>query len=363
MRLRSTLTALALLAVACSSSTTAGGSGPDITEVPGLFATAFCAKFEECAGPVADLFLGGTDCEGSFGATLSDATLPLWQAAIERGTLVYDGRQADECLAAVEAGSCGLSERDQPECAALLEGAVAAGSPCTVEAECAGAAYCAFDGSCPGTCVARGSAGAACNDDAHCVSGLSCQANTGRCQANGGPGAACEGTSAPGCALPAICLGQDEEAGTPGTCTLLSDALSAPVGSACDPQAGRLCEVGAACVLDSFDVATMTLGWLCVAPSSPDGPCKLGIPDPCPRGQYCDADPEATGRLDGSCVDLPAAGEPCAESLGGNCAEGLVCRGDGTCGSIQRLGGSCTNGSQCASGSCDGSLCVVPECG
>jgi hypothetical protein len=157
-------------------------------------------------------------------------------------------------------------------------------------------------------------------------------------------------------------LGDDADTGMTGTCRPLSEALSAAVGETCDPGAGTLCVDGAFCALQSFDSVTMALGWTCVAAYAAGAPCKLAVPDACPSGQICDAEPATPGSFDGACVALPTAGPACRAASGSECAPGLVCDG-GSCAAIGRLGVTCMTDEACASGKCTGGVCVAPSCG
>jgi len=332
-----------------------------IEEVPARFSSAICAQFETCAGPFSDLFLGGSDCTELFTQSTQDGVLPLWQAAIADGTLVYDGTQLDACISALTASGCGsLAQRDLDVCDQVFQGQVAPGGSCHIEAECEGTRFCQAT-SCPGACTDRKAEGTACTDDSECVSGLNCDGDLSTCERPRDAGESCGGGTLPDCALPSVCLGDDPDTSMTGTCRPLSEALTAAVGETCDPGAGVLCVDGAFCALVNFDPATMALSWSCVAPYATGAACQLAVPDACPSGQICDADPATTGSFDGSCGALPTAGQACRAS-GVECAPGLVCDG-GTCAIIGRLGASCTTDEACASGKCTGSLCVAPSCG
>ncbi|NOY93657.1 MAG: hypothetical protein GXP55_20925 [Deltaproteobacteria bacterium] len=349
-----------LLITACSKSSTAT---PPLDQVPARFANDICDRFESCVGPLVDLFLSGADCRQTFTQSAEDNLLPLWQAAVTDGSLIYDGAQLDACLTALTGSSCGsLNQRDLAPCDQVFQGQIPVGGSCNVEAQCQGARYCDSSSTCPGTCTDRKDEGAACTDDAECISGLTCDGDPGTCQRPRNAGESCGGGSLPGCGLPTVCMGDDAEAGTPGTCRSLSDALTAAVGESCDPGAGTLCVEGASCALVSYDPATMDLTWTCVAAYAAGADCSLAVPDACPSGQVCSANP-AGGTFSGSCTPLPTASEACRTGSGGpQCAPGLVCDG-GSCAVIGRLGEGCVTDKGCASGKCTGNLCVAPVCG
>jgi len=361
LRLSSRSAALfALLSIAaCSSSSTAT---VPLEDVPARFADGLCSQLEACAGPFADLYLQGADCRQTFTRSTQDSVLPLWQAAIANGTLVYDGHQLDACLTALTDTSCGsLAQRDLDVCDQVFQGQVPAGGSCHVEAECEGARYCQTT-TCPGSCTNRKAQGTACTDDSECVSGLNCDGDLGTCERPRDAGESCGGGTLPSCGLPSLCLGANADTGTTGTCRPISEALTAAVGETCDPGAGTLCVDGVSCALVAYDTTTSALSWSCVAGYAAGAACKLALPDACPDGQICDADPARTGSLDGTCVPLPTAGQPCRSVAGSQCASGLVCD-DTTCVTPGRLGATCVTSAGCASGMCTAGLCVAPTCG
>jgi hypothetical protein len=342
------------IACACDDGGGGGGPGPELSELPAVYADTVCGQLLACYGDVAAIMgVTATDCETALVAQLEDSVLPVWEAADEAGTIEYDADRVQGCLDAIEAASCQVMSNRIPEgCDAIFNGTVEPGGPCRNDVECAGEAYCR-GADCPGLCVARVEAGGACTDSGECVSGLTCQDET--CALPAAEGEACEGGN-PECAEGYLCAGADGE--TPGTCRSFGDFELVGDGESCLPDEGVLCQAGLSCVLDQLVPPTMT----CVAESASGGACRAGTPDPCPDGQLCTADPLG-GEIDGTCVPEPGDGEPCVGGvLGTRCAAGLRCDGDDICRSLERLGEPCASSGQCYSGLCEGGACASPEC-
>lgn len=338
----------------CDDGGGGGGPGPELSELPALYADTICGQLLACYGDVAEVMgVTAADCESALVAQLEDGVLPLWEDAAEAGSIAYDADAVDGCLDAIEAAACQVvSDRTPDACDAIFNGSVEPGGPCRSDVECAGEAYCRGD-DCPGLCVARVEAGGACTDSGECVSGLTCQDTV--CAAPAGAGEACEGGN-PDCAEGSLCVGSDGE--TPGTCQSLGDMELVGEGEPCLPDDGVLCQAGLSCVLEQLVPATMT----CVAESPSGGACRAGSPDPCPAGELCTADPLG-GVLEGDCVPEPGDGDPCVGGvLGTRCAAGLRCDEDEICRSLERLGGACASSGQCYSGLCEGGVCASPDC-
>lgn len=350
---------VALLGVGCGGDDDDDASIP-LEDLPDQVADVYCGAIVPCLGALQDLFLNGSDCHETFAAQFADQELPRWQAAIEAGTLVYHGDKAQACLDAFAAAGCDIpSTRTPPACEAALEGQVALGGECNATLECAGSAYCKFDAACPGACTALEAAGGACDGDGDCADGLACRGST--CEAPAAEGDSCGGPDGPECTLGLICLGADAD--TTGVCQPIEEVLVGGDGDDCDPLGGGpLCQDGLSCVLDSLTPGTLQPIWKCAGSVGSGEACKAGFPDQCPDAEMCDADPQA-GDIEGTCVSLPDAGEPCAPALlGAGCAPGLSCVED-TCTELARIGGACTVDDGCYSGTCDGDTCAAPpEC-
>lgn len=320
-------------------------------------ATILCDALDECYGPtVAELFAGGPlGCMGTFEASFRNQTLPAYRAAIDDGTLVYDGARVADCEAALREVGCGLTvTRFQDLCEGALGGTLAAGAACSIDEECMGDSFCDHTGgACPGTCQARGAAGAACIDDAGCLSGLVCSAGT--CRAPGGAGASCEGATNVRCGAGTICLGSDAATMRAGTCRTVDEAFAAALGASCSPD-GQLCDEGFSCSLDTVTAGVPS--FVCVAPAASGGACRIAIPDACPAGEYCAGVDAAVADFDGTCAPAPGAGEACGGVLS-RCAPGTRCVA-GTCLAALENGAACASAAECFSGLCDGGVCVPP---
>lgn len=336
-----------------------GGGGPTLDEFGSRNASTICEALIGCYGAdIVELFVG-PDCQRTFLSLWDQAQRPRLEEAIARGSVTYDASRADACLAAVAAAGCGAIDRPSlPDCEAALAGTIAPGGACSIDEECMGDSYCRTDAACPGTCQARVASGSACTSDAACQAGLRCAGGT--CQAPARAGAACEGPTMIQCAGGLLCLGASAGgAGMParaGACRAIDAVRSAALGDLCDPQSseGPLCMAGLSCALTGVSGGTMPV-FECESEASSGGPCHLGVPDPCPTGEFCDGVMPFMGDFDGTCTALPGSGEPCQ---GGRCAEGLRCNAASTCTPVSDVGGACSEGADCYSGSCEGGTCV-----
>ena len=336
----------------------AGGGGREFEELPPLVAESLCTEVEACLDPgsLATLF-GADGCVERLTAQIDDSDFVYLQDAIEAGRIEYDGRRIDACLAQISGIGCGFATTrvfDDAACRSAFGGSAQEGDDCTVDAECTGAAFCDLD-SCPGTCTARLSAGDPCQEDDQCEDGLSC-GDEGTCSAPVAAGDPCGGGVAGSCAPGLFCVGEDEDAGTSGTCRDVDELFRADLGDDCDFDRGELCAEGLSCVVMELGAdGTLRLG--CVEPSESGAACSFGVPSPCPGGEYCDAN-IAAGMVDGTCQPLPGAGERCVVLTGSQaCEPGLVCEVDGRCHPVNRLGQPCASDQGCASG-----LCVAGNC-
>jgi hypothetical protein len=299
------------------------------------------------------------------GQQLTDQDLPLWQAGVDAGTIIYHSDKVGPCRDALAAASCDALGSDAlpAACDGVFEGTVAPAGACALNEECSGDAYCNQDAACPGACTARVGAGAACTQDQACQAGMVC-GDGGTCATPVGLGATCGGPGGADCAGDtSVCLDATDTAS--GTCQTLAAAFRIARGDACDPDKNDFCVAGSVCSLTDFNVATSALTWICKEPSASGASCNLSFPDACPASEYCDADPETTMSFDGTCQTLPAAGMACRPGGGGDvgkaCAPGLSCDGE-LCVAPGRLGAACTNERACVSGSCESGICVAPTC-
>lgn len=294
-----------LLACGGSSEDGGGGSGggapntPTVTGLAPLLAQVYCDSMKQCIGPAYAIFFEGVDCQTRFSTQMVDGSLEATEDAVVKGTVVYNSAKVQECLDAIEAMGCSLfSSRLAGVCEQVLEGKVVAGGECTLNAECAGDLYCKVDAACPGKCGPREGEGGACKEDDACQSGLNCNKVKGLCEKQGGTGDAC-GLTNPSCAITHVCVGADEAKKTAGTCKPMAEVFSAKAGAACNLMQGPYCEAGQSCVVKTV----VPLAMECQGEIKADGACKLGAPDQCEIGFFCDGTDATKGDVDGTCTE------------------------------------------------------------
>lgn len=351
--------AVVLLATVCACSESKTPPPPasvPIGELPAAYATAICDAADACLGPLLPIFLAAGDCETPYRALVANTVLPMFEAAIARGTLVYDPARVSACLDAVASGGCDtLAGGMLPAaCEDALQGTVALGGACDIDAECVDDAACVQGAACPGTCTARGGPGRSCARNDECQRGFICDSTT--CTAAPTEGQACKGPSAPDCRIGLICVGGNDT--RQGTCRTQEAVFTAGEGAACDLQAGPWCQEGLSCVVDSIAMPGGAM-LLCARPVASGAACKGGIPDQCPVGEYCTA-ALAMGMNEGTCAPLPVGGEPCATRIvGPQCAAAHACVA-GICRPLQANGGACESPADCYSGICTAGVCAAP---
>lgn len=346
-------------AVACGGSESggfaaAGGEGPGtglpLAELPSAYGAAICKAYASCYGDLYAIFRPGEDCATNTSAQLAEelATLPH---AVDAGRVGYDPAKAQACIDEVAAGDCAtLSERASATCQAALTGSVTEDGDCELNEECQKDLYCKIGDECPGKCSPLEAVGRACTADGQCMSGLKCGA-TGLCVAPAQPGGACN-QGEPGCSEGYVCLGENAEAATPGECIAVADAFAGEAGDACSLTS--LCKTELSCEIESVS----PLGGTCVEHVAADASCHVAVPDECPAEQFCKlgVNPLAGG----VCTVRPAAGEPCAQGLGGAalCAAYARCDG-GVCRELAAAGEGCSENATCHSGRCENGACVA----
>lgn len=362
------LTALLPVAlfVACggSSDFTEGdgdnGDSVALADLPGEFAAAQCTLFERCLEPVIHIFFSLEECGTLYERAALDSGLRDLEAAVEAGTVKYDGKKAAKCLDIIANRNCAdMHQRTIEECEAALAGTVAAGGDCELDAECSGSMICEIADQCPGTCVERYGAGEVCAENDECADGLVCSNATMRCIAPVGDGEACGGGIEPDCDGGFLCVGEDEGNAQPGTCTPLDEVVQHGVGEPCSPSVGELCEEGLSCVLES-----LLLTFTCKSIPASGGECGIGFPEHCPAGEYCplgDADFQNDDFVS-NCVPLPQVGEACAvRPVASQPACEAYARCDtptGMCLGLRGLGESCSSNDLCYSGNCENGGCA-----
>lgn len=356
--LRHCVVGFAIVTLSACSSSADSPNGPALEDVGPLYAEALCTPLNQCLGPFADLFLGGEDCATNFGLSFEDSVLPEAQASIEAGRTIYHSEKVNGCLEALETRGCdSLGDMAPQACEDVFEGTVAAGGDCATDIECAGDAFCGFEGAaCPGTCTTRSLEDGDCNDDDDCSGALVCHNNS--CTVAPGDGDACEGTDGMDCRAGYVCIGSNDTAS--GTCKAVASLASRAEGESCDFDTPTLCMAGLSCVADSVDNGQPQ--FVCRAIASAGQACKVGLPSPCEAGYYCDADTDNM-EFTGNCVASPTAGEPC-QDIGFDqtaCAAGLVCL-NGECTARKRLDATCSSDAECYSGACVVGKCKTDIC-
>ncbi len=328
--------------------TTTGGGGEVPASVASDVAAAACDLFVGCFGDLASTFFPSGNCVDSLTRRFEQEFIPMWQLAIDKGTVTYEHATLTACIGVFKNTGCDSLPDFNTACDDALIGHVAAGGECENTIECAGTAFCDVDTACPGVCTDRVDEGAACDLDVECAVGLMCAQNT--CATPLGAGDACGGEGAADCTLGLLCKAAGF--GQPGICTPIEDLPTAGNGQACDLGKLELCDSGLSCVLQS------DLSSKCQSKYAKGASCAFGVPDPCSQGEFCTSTFE---NPDGKCTPLPGDGEPCGEGgLGGGlCGDGLTCAEE-TCEPFRDLGGQCKVSAQCYSGSCADSVCVAP---
>lgn len=356
------LSALALALSGCPSDPAVPENVP-LADLATTITPTVCDIYTECGGYVVELLFGaGVTCDSTLTARFDDGELPHYEAAVAAGTIIYHGDLVDDCVAQLNAAGCSFGNPFEV-CEAIFEGTVADGGACELSEECAGDAYCAIAGACPGTCQARVASGATCTSDAACTGGLDCVGGT--CRAPAGAGAACEGTTGVTCSgVGLTCIGS--EGTTAGVCTDWDDVFMGALGEVCDAPNQDLCDEGLSCAFEGVGAGGPT--FRCVARVAAGAECTIALPDECPADQYCAGTDIASGDTMGTCSPLPTAGAACTPALPiPRCANGFFCSADGagaaTCEALGRNGASCTRDGTCASGACVGGTCAPGEPG
>lgn len=354
------------------------GAGDLMRDFCGPLAALVCGSAETCGcgAVVPGGVLDRAGCEAQWSARCLEA----WQPFVSAGARI-DPTRATACIDAIEAGTpaCGRPDGTLPfaVCAPFAIEDAAIGEACMTPYCAGGMGVCA-----EGRCVARGEAGATCNDMFSCATGLVCGLS-GTCTALRAAGGACiddvecapplhctvAGTCAEladeggACADPIDCaVGLRCEGGTctagPSSCTTTDDC-----GNRAECGGPRVCSArlgaGSACSDDRDCEAALYCGeaGTCIARPTAGAPCARGTL--CAAGLGCDTD-------GGTCIALPTTGACAFGEMGPICAEGFACIDGATCGALPTEGQPCASGNLCAAGlGCDftaeGSFCIVPR--
>lgn len=243
----------------------------------------------------------------------SDAQLAQIMADVASGKTQYDGAAAVDCLSAVAAAGCNLSDgagAPLTVCMQTLKGTVPVAGSCFADTECASQncniAVCAGVACCAGVCEPLIEAGGDCSGPgARCVSTAVCKRAAGAasstCQPRVVLGQSCASTSD---CMAGLSCNTGTSAGS-GTCVRFPGT-----GEACDPET-LPCDSN----LDVCDAGTLT----CTP--------RVAVGEPCGASGGCVAYAScAPDTL--TCVALGAVGAPCAGE--DSCLAVLTCT-NGTC--------------------------------
>ena len=360
------LLAVSIALGACSSDSeddngsggSSGTSGMPLDDVRDALVELQCNAIDSCASDLMSIYLSGMDCESYFGRIFEDGEWSNMVKAVEDGRIVYHGDKAQDCLDAWAALECDMFTKRAPDiCNDALEGTVDEGGSCTLNGECKGSLYCKVSNDCPGVCAPREDAGASCKSDDACKDGLTCDDSLEQCVQPGTSGDACD-QGEPECLLGVMCVGADEDDGTPGTCKETSEVFTGKQDEPCDFEGGTYCELGLSCVLENWTASGAEAN--CRTTADSGGTCGLAIPSHCPAGEYCNADPQTSGSFEGQCVPLPGEGEPCATTGFQTCQPYHVCVND-VCHELKRLDGSCGADDECYSDNCESGVCTATD--
>jgi hypothetical protein len=275
---RSGALALAVLGVPLAGC--GGGSAIPIDDLATSVRAANCRAAAACGDAPSQ-----ATCEASISLT-RDPDLNAVVAAVRRGTVVYDGDAARQCVDGLGQG-CVAALGAPPSCAEAFHGTVAPGGACQVSYECISSVCDApcVSGCCVGVCAAgtaKVSAGGACaSGGGSCVDGAFCKG--GQCVADLAIGATCAPDDV--CQQPALC---SATTGGTGVCTAGADRAGACAFIRNYPCLSRedYCDPTTLVCLQSKPVGAACSGSECVAFAS----CLNGICTAHPTlGQACDA--------------------------------------------------------------------------
>lgn len=193
MTTRNLALVISIVAMACGGDDGGGGGGDlSIDELGDTIGSSTCEKIFECcnAAEVMSMFEGidppitnVAECTRFYNALLTGLLLGPIEDAIERGTIIYHGDLAADCLAAFEAQTCDeiQSVGDPPVegCENIFEGTLADDAECVTDAECA-SGFCDGDSinGDPGVCRTQPGDGEAC-ETFDCADGFYCENDIG----------------------------------------------------------------------------------------------------------------------------------------------------------------------------------------
>lgn len=249
-----TAAAVALTIFACGDEDESAGSGPPTDATMTAISSTICQKYSECTSEFVLQIAYGT-ADGCTARGKQQFNLDIKA----NGYSVTDAN-ANACLAAVKSLSCAdLLDNRLPD-ACHFKGALADGSNCTTDSQCASGSCFVDDTATCGKCGPRAALGASCTNS-NCEYGLRCNA-TKLCT-DGSLGASCAADS--DCHAFSLCRG--------GVCT-------------------ALLEESAACVTNpgNKEPPCNILKGLFCSPASlldPNGTCKKGTVKLVANGEKC----------------------------------------------------------------------------
>jgi hypothetical protein len=340
----------------------AAGTPIPLSDAASTLAAASCARLQRCLGPALVLAVGDAECIDVYSKIYDNALFDDVETLTE-DRFEYHPTLLAACAAAIENRECGAVGGHDAECEAALEGKVGQGSECLHPLECSTGLFCDGSSGCPGTCLPELGEGQPCR-------GRECAANL-ECVTLGGTqvcspvvnveGGACDNGEPP-CALSKLCLGKQDS--MPGTCQSVTGVFIANQGNVCNVRQGPFCNEGLHCEFDTMQAFFTTGAGQCVPPSNAGGPCKLAIPDPCPKNYFCL--PNAATSPEGVCTKSPITTETCAPDLTtvkSRCAVGATCvEATNLCQPITDNGASCSGDTTCYSKYCSGNVCSPLAC-
>lgn len=295
------LAGTAALLSACSSS-----SSPSAEQACNDVAAARCQKMQECNPQgLVNTYGDLSTCESRQSATCV-TNLAAPQTA-------NSPAHTEACAQATPGQSCSdFALGNVPSACTPPAGPRAAGSACSVSAQCA-TAYCLISRtSACGVCAAQPVVGDSCANNG-CGPGLVCDNVTSRCAAPVIAGGACDDSSA--CAPGYTCIGNTET--TTGSCVALAAVVGASCdvadgGTRCDGRQGLYCNVPEGRICAKVATASTTLEC---------GTVDGGVID-CTNGAFCQ---KPTDSKSGICIAPAADGTACDTVNGPTCARPSRC--------------------------------------
>lgn len=333
------------------------------------FAQALCANLQFCWGPGLELVLHEEDCVDLYTKYLQDGIGGLIARSVQDKHLTYDPVKAvacvDQLMIATKDGTCVDVDRVIENCKDMVSGAGGKDAACRHTFECGKGLYCDLESGCAAAkCVPHKTAGALCKDAGECEPDLTCWvpdsalldggAANGTCAVYTKKNSVCDNKTHPDCEPGYMCLGD--------MCSAAREAFVGNVGVPCWGNQ-KMCGSGLSCELPTALIGNGK----CIDGIDNGGDCKLGFPDPCGEGYYCN---QAWGVTNPVCTALPTQDQTCASAtvqvfgVASRCAKGLACV-DKQCKPMKRIGEVCLGNEQCYSGLCTGTgplSCALPGC-